>query len=266
MTGDAARVGDKHICGLSTGSDPHLKGEIFAGDESVLVGGYPAARVGDLAPCAQKYPNTIVTGSADVLMSGAAAARRHDRTAHAGVITYGHHNVLINAGSFDAVTAAINRIEASAYGQTPEGKALIAKLRKLHADGKIKIAPPGQRPDALADTDPITDEITIYTLEPPDIDGLSNELVHEGTHAQNNERQRNGEYIDPVQEEKSAWDAQDEYYQEQKKQSQYKHHPGNELYSQAEDKEQFLKDNHPEEYWDANEDTWKKYREKNGSD
>lgn len=64
----------------------------------MLIGGLPAARVDDTAPCAAPPPDAIdkiAMGSATVLIGGAAAARAGDPTAHGGSITAGCPTVLI---------------------------------------------------------------------------------------------------------------------------------------------------------------------------
>ena len=48
----AAVVGDNHVCPLSDGPKPHVGGPILPpGSPTVLIGGRPAARVGDMAMC-----------------------------------------------------------------------------------------------------------------------------------------------------------------------------------------------------------------------
>jgi uncharacterized Zn-binding protein involved in type VI secretion len=54
----------------------------------------PAARVGDKALCTGP-PDTIATGSATVLIGGKPAARLGDTTAHGGMIVAGEATVLI---------------------------------------------------------------------------------------------------------------------------------------------------------------------------
>jgi uncharacterized Zn-binding protein involved in type VI secretion len=92
----AARVGDMHTCPMVTGVVPHVGGPILPpGAPTVLIGGMPAARVGDMAVCAGG-PDTIAIGSMKVMISGMPAARMGDMTAHGGVITLGYPTVMIN--------------------------------------------------------------------------------------------------------------------------------------------------------------------------
>ncbi len=91
----AARVLDMHTCPMVTSVVPHVGGPILPiGCPTVLIGGLPAARVGDLATCAGP-PDTIVKGSATVFIGGMPAARMGDSTVHGGVIVTGHPATLI---------------------------------------------------------------------------------------------------------------------------------------------------------------------------
>jgi len=91
----AARLGDMHACPLvNPGPTPHVGGPINQGAPTVIIGGMPAARVGDMCVCTGP-PDAIATGSATVLICGMPAARMGDMTAHGGVITVGLPTVLI---------------------------------------------------------------------------------------------------------------------------------------------------------------------------
>ena len=92
----AARINDMHICPMmNPGPVPHVGGPILpAGEPTVLIGGMPAARVGDMATCTGP-PDTIIMGSSTVLIGGMPAARLGDSTAHGGVIVAGEATVLI---------------------------------------------------------------------------------------------------------------------------------------------------------------------------
>ena len=92
----AARIGDMHVCPLVTGVVPHVGGPILPpGGILVLIGGMPAARVGDMCVCAGG-PDVIALGSFTVLIGGMPAARMGDITAHGGSIVLGCPTVLIN--------------------------------------------------------------------------------------------------------------------------------------------------------------------------
>jgi len=91
----AARVTDMHTCPMATGSVPHVGGPILPpGAPTVLIGGMPAAKMGDMATCSGP-PDTIVQGSGTVLIEGIPAARMGDMTAHGGSIVAGEFTVII---------------------------------------------------------------------------------------------------------------------------------------------------------------------------
>lgn len=91
----AARVGDMHTCPLVNGTVPHVGGPVLpAGCPTVLIGGQPAARVGDMLTCTGP-PDTIAAGSSTVMIGGMPAARMGDSTAHGGVIVVGCPTVII---------------------------------------------------------------------------------------------------------------------------------------------------------------------------
>jgi uncharacterized Zn-binding protein involved in type VI secretion len=84
-----------HVCPAANGPQPHVGGPISGpGCATVLIGGLPAARVGDMAVCAGP-PDSIVSGSGTVLIGGMPAARMGDPTAHGGTISLGCSTVLI---------------------------------------------------------------------------------------------------------------------------------------------------------------------------
>lgn len=91
----AARIGDMHICPLVSGVVPHVGGPVTGpGAPTVLIGGMPAAVVGDMCVCTGP-PDAIVKGSATVLIGGKPAARMGDTTAHGGSIVAGTPTVII---------------------------------------------------------------------------------------------------------------------------------------------------------------------------
>lgn len=91
----AARVTDMHVCPMTTGPVPHVGGPITGpGVATVLIGGMPAAVVGDMLVCTGP-PDVIVKGSATVLIGGRPAARMGDTTAHGGTIVLGLPTVMI---------------------------------------------------------------------------------------------------------------------------------------------------------------------------
>lgn len=84
----AARIADLHACPL------HGGGPVITGSPNVLIGGLPAATLGDMCTCVGP-PDVIVQGSFSVLINGKPAARLGDATTHGGKITLGCFSVLI---------------------------------------------------------------------------------------------------------------------------------------------------------------------------
>ena len=67
----AARVGDMHACPMVTPGTPpvpHVGGPITMGSVTVLIGGMPAARVGDMATCTGPPDSIIPPGCLTVMI------------------------------------------------------------------------------------------------------------------------------------------------------------------------------------------------------
>lgn len=94
----AARLTDMHICPMVTPAIPpipHVGGPIVGpGVPTVLIGKLPAAVVGDRCVCVGQS-DSIVKGSATVMICGKPAARMGDTTAHGGSIVIGCATVTI---------------------------------------------------------------------------------------------------------------------------------------------------------------------------
>ncbi|GAA4276774.1 PAAR domain-containing protein [Aquimarina mytili] len=91
----AARITDMHTCPLVNGTVPHVGGPIIGPPKStVLIGGMPAAVVGDMCVCVGP-PDTINRGSGTVFIGGSPAARMGDMTTHGGTIVQGYPTVMI---------------------------------------------------------------------------------------------------------------------------------------------------------------------------
>jgi len=94
----AARLSDMHLCPMVSPAVPpipHVGGPILGpGTPNVLVGGMPAACVGDSCICVGP-PDSILKGSATVVIGNRPAARMGDLTAHGGSIALGCPLVLI---------------------------------------------------------------------------------------------------------------------------------------------------------------------------
>jgi uncharacterized Zn-binding protein involved in type VI secretion len=80
---------------MLTGTVPHVGGPALPpGAPTVLIGGLPALRLGDLLTCTGP-PDTVVAGSSSVLIGCMPAARLGDSTAHGGSIVAGCATVMI---------------------------------------------------------------------------------------------------------------------------------------------------------------------------
>ena len=94
----AARITDMHVCPMVTlglPPIPHVGGPIIGpGAPTVLIGGLPAAVLGDSCTCVGP-PDSIISGSSTVLIGGKPAARMGDSTAHGGSIVLGCPTVMI---------------------------------------------------------------------------------------------------------------------------------------------------------------------------
>lgn len=98
MSKPAARIGDMHMCPMVTPGTPpvpHVGGPITGpGAPTVLIGGMPAAVLGDMCTCTGP-PDSIALGSTGVLIQGKPAARLGDMCGHGGTIVAGCPTVLI---------------------------------------------------------------------------------------------------------------------------------------------------------------------------
>lgn len=94
----AARLTDMHVCPMVTPGVPpipHVGGPIIGpGAPTVLIGKMPACVMGDNAVCVGP-PDSIIKGSATVMICGKPAVRMGDSTAHGGSIVLGCPTVLI---------------------------------------------------------------------------------------------------------------------------------------------------------------------------
>lgn len=147
----AARLMDLHVCPMVDVLKPHVGGPITGpGNPKVLIGGMPAAVMGDMCTCVGP-PDTIMLGSAGVMIGGKPAARMGDITAHGGVISIGLPNVLIGevgagaAGSGGGGAAAMNKLGAGVMKDVLNKKALTEAAKQ--GDG---LAPRSDKEDMKA--------------------------------------------------------------------------------------------------------------------
>lgn len=93
----AARISDAHTCPMiHPGPVPHVGGPVLAGEDTVIIGNQPAARVGDSLKCVPAA-DTISAGESSVIIGYRDAARQGDLTSHGGRITKGCPTVLIGS-------------------------------------------------------------------------------------------------------------------------------------------------------------------------
>ena len=86
MGSPASRLGDMHVCPMVTALVPHVGGPVLPpAGVTVLIGGQPAARVGDLCVCVGPV-DAIAMGSTSVVIIGQPSARLGDPTVHGGAL------------------------------------------------------------------------------------------------------------------------------------------------------------------------------------
>lgn len=94
----AARLGDMHVCPMVTPGVPpipHVGGPLVGpGAVTVLIGAMPAGQVSNMCVCVGP-PAPVVMGSPTCLVGGMPAARMGDTTGHGGSIVMGFPTVLI---------------------------------------------------------------------------------------------------------------------------------------------------------------------------
>ena len=117
-------------------------------------------------------------------MNGQRAARKYDLTTHAGMILQGEPTVCIGHDTpEELLMLAIWRIRNSDYGRTEQGQKTIALLEEKLKDGTLRFG----HLDPKYDGEFKNGIITVNDDRPAeDVDHLAKTLVHEGTHAQNN--------------------------------------------------------------------------------
>ena len=96
MSRPASRLGDMHVCPLvNPGPVPHVGGPILPPCvPTVLIGGMPAAPMGNMATCVGP-PDSTVMGAATVHVGGRPLVRLGDPTAHGGTVVVGFPMVLV---------------------------------------------------------------------------------------------------------------------------------------------------------------------------
>jgi len=242
----AARMGDMHTCPMLTVAVPHATGPIVLGAFNVLVGGMPQARMMDMCVCVG--PPSMVTLGAFTTLVGMAGAFGGGLGGALGAIL---GVVLAGAGTSspsspsspspvpvpypntteqpkedagpasagkggspkkDTVEEAIVKIEKSKFGQTDEGKKVTKKLRQLQKDGKIEFK---KLPDKTRG-DWGDGKIGVNNKYAGDVDATASELVHEGSHAVNEDEFPASKTKATIDEEMRTNKNQVDFYKEQK--------------------------------------------------
>jgi uncharacterized Zn-binding protein involved in type VI secretion len=119
---------------------PHVGGPVTGpGVPTVLIGGKPAAVMGDMCTCAGP-PDTIVQGVPTVLIGGKPAATMGSMTAHGGSITIGVPNVLLGTGgSGPSAVAPLNQIPFPEISFLLKAQAFAAGKAKALKEAEKKI-------------------------------------------------------------------------------------------------------------------------------
>lgn len=149
----AARLTDMHVCPMVTPGlppIPHVGGPITGpGCPTVLIGGMPAAVMGDMCVCVGP-PDTIILGSTGVFFGGKPAARMGDSCAHGGTIMGGCPTVLVgetSAGGGGGLSVMPVQILLKMVQNTPPGTgqnkmAQTAVMKQAAEDGSVLAQPP----------------------------------------------------------------------------------------------------------------------------
>ena len=136
-----------HVCPMITPGVPpipHVGGPIIGpGVPTVLIGGLPAATMGDTCTCVGP-PDTIVLGSMGVFIGGKPAARMGDQCAHGGTIVLGMPTVLIGEAGGGG---------AGAVSVTPANVVLQA-MQEMPAQAKQQVAQTAAMQQAAAEGTP----------------------------------------------------------------------------------------------------------------
>lgn len=146
MCPPAARIGDMHTCPMVTPGVPpipHVGGPISKGQPNVLVCMMPQARITDMAVCVGP-PDLIVKGSAGVLVGGMPAARMGDNTAHGGVIVMGAPTVLIGESAGGGGGGGGGAAPGMPGGPGQDGTGTAGSLETEQAGLAMQNTPPGK--------------------------------------------------------------------------------------------------------------------------
>jgi uncharacterized Zn-binding protein involved in type VI secretion len=142
---------------------PHVGGPVLpAGCPTVLIGGMPAARMGDTLLCVGP-PDVIAGGDPTVMIGGQMAARMGDVTAHGGSITVGLPTVLIGFPTGAGGKVDPNAVTTEQYGPGIRITGTAAFRAKMRAElNKINSTPAGHAVLSRIDASGHTTTISEY--------------------------------------------------------------------------------------------------------
>jgi len=204
MGSPASRVGDFHACPMvDPGPKPHVGGVVAPpGEATVLIGGAPAARVGDAAICIGPS-DQIALGAPLTRVGGKHAARIGDPTVHGGAIVVGFPTVLIGLQPRGRAACAFQssaRRSATSAEQQEIQDALDAgdnqraiDLTKQYYEIDVTNAPNGVVFDPLETNYGVTKingDVKLGSLAMSSPDVLASTIVHEVTHSNQAQIQR----------------------------------------------------------------------------
>ena len=153
MSQPAARISDLHTCPMATPGTPpipHVGGPILPpGEPRVMIGGLPAARVGDMCTCVGP-PDSIVKGSLTVLIGGRPAARMGDNTAHGGVIVAGFPTVMIG----DPGSGAGGGAPLGGLAQQGVAQKIVLENAASNGSAFCEVSEPARRPEGPPESAP----------------------------------------------------------------------------------------------------------------
>ena len=113
----ASRIGDLHVCPMTTGPVPHVGGPFTLGSPTVLVGMMPQSRVTDMLTCVGP-PDTAVMGCETVIVG------------------------MAGAGGAMGAMGGISAMGASVPTQSPESLTSSQPSAELQQDGTVKTSGP----------------------------------------------------------------------------------------------------------------------------
>ncbi|WP_395849995.1 PAAR domain-containing protein [Cystobacter fuscus] len=150
----AARISDMHVCPkVEPGPVPHVGGPTSSGESTVIIGGMPAARIGDSLVCFGGPPDSISQGESTVIIGGKPAARLGDGTSHGGVLVMGCPTVIIGS-SAQAQTVVVAARDGTPFCEECE------KRRRAQEQAQRDAQSQTEAPDASASSSPSPEPVT----------------------------------------------------------------------------------------------------------